>query len=819
MVTAATNSTCRGNRPPHWRHPHKGDGANSSNSSRATSTKSAVASSGTHQAEREKLQIAARIAPHRGRENLGRPRKVKPVVHVGALAAARAALPIALYDAKGWVGPGSDLHTEVSHMSPSATAKPGQAHGAVALKFATPGPDEPLLEQAQALGDSETRNLGLLTHEAWRDYANAGHILVALAPNGDETTALAGYAAYRTPRQEITLAHLVVTPNMRGQKIAAALVREVRRRHPERRGILAKCRRDWAAAGIWPKLGFTARGDRPGRSALGHSLTDWWLDFGHPNLVTWEPSPTSVGVVMDANVFIDLHGTDSGVQSGQTREIFGRLNDRITQLVTPELSNELNRNKDDVERARLLGIAHSHLTLAVSPDTREQLEQRLLNALAAEPTTIQDRSDLRHVAEAAAAGVSIVVTRDTSARDRNSVVARDIASVSLITPAELLTHIDEQENSSAYAPGTLRRTRYTTREATASVHDRDVLTSFRHDGERKQSFEQVVDKIAAAAPNGRRTLYCDPEGVAVGLSGLTVDQDAVRVRLGRLKPGPIQPTLAATITGAVRDVAITAGRPVILVEDPNLHPALHEAFAQSGFYTLSSARLVGLALNMITTMRDLPCTISAATDNLSPDDRDAVRLELKVSTRPPDEADPWFAAEHRYWPLRVADAPIPTWMQPIRAAFAYDLFGYPPQLPDRPTILGIGREHVYYRGGRSGEAAPARILWYASGGIQEIFACSALVDVRDGPPDALFNRYRRLGVYTREQVRGAAGSRGWVRAWNVIDTEVFDTPIRLKRLRELADDLASPCPRLESAARVSPELWSAILQEGRHGKQ
>jgi GNAT superfamily N-acetyltransferase/predicted nucleic acid-binding protein len=711
----------------------------------------------------------------------------------------------------------ADLYVEVSPMGPSATVTPDQSRGRVAIKFVTPGPDESLLEQAQALGDSETRNLGLLTREAWREYARAGHILVALVSNGDETDALAGYAAYRTPRQEIALAHLMVAPTMRGQKIAAALVREVRRRHPDRLGVLAKCRRDWAAAGMWPKLGFTARGDRPGRSAQGYPLTDWWLDFGHPNLVTWEPSPTSVGVVMDANVFIDLHGTNPGPQSGLTQEIFDRLDDRITPLVTPELSNELNRNKDSAERARLLTIAQSHPALAVSPDAREQLEQRLLDALEAEPTTTQDRSDLRHVAEAAAAGVSVVVTRDTSSRDRNSMVAREIVGVSLITPAELLTHIDEQENSSAYAPGTLRRTRYTTREATASVADRAVLRTFRHDGERKQAFEQAVDKVAAAVPNGRRTLYCDPEGVAVGLCGVTVDEDAVRVWLGRLRPGPIQPTLAATITGAVRDAAITAGQPVIIVEDPNLHPALHEAFEQSGFVTLPGTGLIGLALNTITTMRDLAGTLRDATRNLSPENRDAVRQELEPSTPSLEDAAPWFAAEHRLWPARVADAPIPTWVQPIRSAFAYDLFGYPPQLPDRPTILGIGREHVYYRGGRSGETPPARILWYASEGIQEVFACSALVDVQDGLPDDLFNRYRRLGVYTREQVRSAA-TRGRVRAWNVIDTEVFDTPIRLKRLRELADEMGSPCPRLESASRVSPSLWSAILQEGRHGR-
>lgn len=699
----------------------------------------------------------------------------------------------------------------------SRGSAPGEVGGRVAIKFVTPGPDEPLLARTQELGDSEARNLGLLTGQAWRDYAGAGRILVALASNGDMTDALVGYAAYRTPRQEIALAHLMVVPEMRGRNIAAALVREIRERHPDRLGILARCRRDWPATGMWPKLGFTARGDRPGRSAQGHPLTDWWLDFGHANLVTWESSPTSVGVVMDANVFIDLHGASPGHHSKDTQEIFDGLEDRITQLVTPELSNELNRSEDQGERSRLLSIAQSYPALAVAPEERERYEQLLLDALKAEPRTVQDRSDLRHVAEAAAAGVPVVVTRDTSSRDRNSMVARDIAGVSLITPAELVTHLDELEHRSAYAPESLRRTMYTTREATASADDRAVLGEFRQSGERRPDFERALDGIAAAVPNGRRTLYCDPKGSEVGLCGLTVDDDAVRVRLGRLRPGPIQATLAATITGSVRDAAVAAEKSLILVEDPNLHPALHEAFEQAGFVSRPEKKLIGVALNTIATRCDLPGTLSDATRSLPPEDRDAVWRALNPITLSDEDAAPWFAAEHRLWPVRVADAPIETFLQPIRPAFAYDLFGYPPQLVSRPTILGIGREHVYYRAGRNGETPPARILWYASERIQEVFACSALVDVQDGPPDDLYDRYRRLGVYSREQVRHAA-SRGRVRAWNVIDTEVFETPIRLKRLRELADEAGSSFPQLVSAARISQPLWRAILHEGRHGQ-
>ena len=223
------------------------------------------------------------------------------------------------------------------------------------MRLEAPAPGSTLFDAAKALGDSETRSLGLLPHAAWDDYGRAGHILVAVQ---DEE--LLGYAAYRIPRNEVRLAHLVVKPEARGSGVARALIAEISSRHGARRGIGLRCRRDWEANRAWPALGFVSIGEREGRGSQRLPLTEWWLDFGHPDLLSWAPGDSIVTAAIDANVFIDLHTTTSSAEAIRTRQVIESLADRVDLVVTPELFNELNRQSDSTERTRLIGVAQTY---------------------------------------------------------------------------------------------------------------------------------------------------------------------------------------------------------------------------------------------------------------------------------------------------------------------------------------------------------------------------------------------------------------------------------------------------------------------------
>ena len=112
----------------------------------------------------------------------------------------------------------------------------------------------------------------------------------------------------------------------------------------------------------------------------------------------------------------------------------------------------------------------------------------------------QTRSDRKHVAYAAVAGVTTIVTRDGPARRRLGPASKKMFEINIVTPSALVGLVDEIENTSLYSPGPLLGTAY--RRAEASV---DVATDV--DGfistatsERRNEFQQIRDDIAAAKP-------------------------------------------------------------------------------------------------------------------------------------------------------------------------------------------------------------------------------------------------------------------------------------------------------------------------------
>ena len=124
-------------------------------------------------------------------------------------------------------------------------------------------------------------------------------------------------------------------------------------------------------------------------------------------------------------------------------------------------------------------------------------------------------------------------------------------------------------------------------------------------------------------------------------------------------------------------------------------------------------------------------------------------------------------------------------------------------------------EHVYYRSGKSGETAPARVLWYVSGphhGV--VMGCSSLIEVADGEPKELYRKFRRLGVYTYQQVQASAGKSGIVRALHVIDTELFASPVPARTLETLHQSHGQSL-WVRSPRKIKPALFADILREGR----
>ncbi|WP_350339486.1 GNAT family N-acetyltransferase [Pengzhenrongella frigida] len=639
-------------------------------------------------------------------------------------------------------------------------------------------------------------------------------MLVAIDPA--EPSVAQGYAAYRTPRNEVVLAHLVVRPEARGQQIARSIVGRLSEKFPDRRGIGAKCRPDFPADPFWPRLGFVALGSLVGRSQEAHLLTYWWRDHGHADLMTWSgPPPSAFPVVMDANVFIDLHGAKPGSLSPSTRRLLLEvLGDRIELLVTPEMYNEMARVADPAERRRLRNIiASQYPRLPVHADRFESIREVFVRSLGKEPASTQDQSDLNHIAYASAAGVSTVVTRDNPVlRHLRSVAAADIG-VDVVSPEELVAHIDESEAVSAYRPAALLGTGYSLKEA-GTGDDSQLREFFSYaSGERLRDYEQRLRALAGTRPSSSRLLLADPTGTPIALLGTLPLGDVLSVPVARMNQTALQATLAAQMASLLRTCASDAGARAIRITDPHAHPVLIDALLRDGFQ-MNAAGALAISVPRLCTLNELEAVVTGAVSDpsISGDEADSwLKSARRLASEPSARAA--LSLERQLRPMCIVDAPVDSWLVPIRPQFSAQLFGYPQELLARRDGLGISVEHVYYRGGRSGEAGPSRVLWYVSGAREGVvMGRSELIEVVDGPWETVFRDFRRLGVYTRGDVRSVADGRGQVRALRVVNTEVFPRPLPLRNLRRFAEGLGHSL-QLRSPSRIRPDLFASIMKE------
>jgi predicted nucleic acid-binding protein/GNAT superfamily N-acetyltransferase len=691
--------------------------------------------------------------------------------------------------------------------------------GAPPVDLVTVGSNDSLFGHVFALGESQKRLLGMLPKDAWIEYADDGRLLAAVEANEDPAQRrVLGYAAFRLPRQRVVLAHLVVRPDCRGAGIARMLVDQLSLRYPDRRGILAKCRRDHKASSAWPALGFIAQGDLPGRGNTPAQLTVWWRDHGHPDLMTWAGAPASlIPVVIDANVFLDIH-TDAGGQSAHTRELLTEtLFGRVELLVTPELGNEVNRQDDHAVRARLQAKRQSYPTITLDRTRLEANRTAIEAELGRRPANKRDASDLLHIAYAATAGVQVVVTRDDRATRKLRASAGNLFDVALVSPQELVALLDELEAGDAYSPFALLGTGYAMREATLA--DQALLDSFLDNGsgERRADFTRRMRELAEHRATGaNRLLFVAPSGDAVALLGSDVVDGVLDVRVLRMKAFSLAATMAAQLVSQLRPLATAAAVSAIRVSDPHPNALLTEALLADGFGPAPTGP-IGLAVDAACAMHDASGVVRRAAAALTDQERDTIAalLHMADTIGAGSAAEEVAALERQARPLRILDAPLDTWIVPIKPVWSSQLFSVPPDIYGQTPELGISVEHVYYRGGRSGEAAPARVLWYVSGKhTSMVIGCSELIEVKDGTPKTLHREFRRLGVYDWQQVNEVADQKGMVRALRVTNTELFDSPITLTRLRQLAAEEGQTL-QLISPRRISTGLFACIITEGR----
>lgn len=673
------------------------------------------------------------------------------------------------------------------------------------------GVEDPALWKVIELGDANRKTLGFLPRAGFVEAADRNSIIVA-----ESVDEVVGYCLYDGSGQFIRIVHLCVDRQHRGGGVARLLVSEVEASSLQAYGIRLKCRRDWPAAGLWPVLGFRPMNEVAGRSRAGHPLTIWWKPLAAPpDLLSpfEEPADEPLRVSLDSNVFSDLHCEDDQQRHRLAAPLALLSGDQRVRLTLPHCAvHEVNQTPDEARRRHLLNAQHSYEVLPHSNDARAVSES--LIASLAEGTLDVDpslRSDAWLVAESIVAKCDVLVTRDESAIQQLGPVALDRYDLAMMLPSELGDHVRRREASGDYRPVNLAETGVSAERVVTrywSVAQLDRLLN-REDGERKAKFRERLRTVAEAPlEKTQRFVAVAPDGAVVAAWAFSREPSspraALRVPLLRVAPGPFAHTLARQILFSLRKRADDQEAFHIVLDDPLPSADVKQAFPAEGFV---ERPLGGRAAWVCTVINEAAPWASIAPVLTDADHRKPLaseQLTLEATSE----------LERRFWPLKITDAPLPTYLIPIRGPFADELLGHAPTLIPRDTALGLSRENVYYRAPSGQPSAPARILWYSSRRDRQVVACSRLVEAVIGEPDALHREFKHLGVWKRSQVRAAARG-GRVGAIRFTDTELLPHPVTLEWIRGLSDEgarLPSQGPR-----RISVQLFTEIYRKGRRG--
>jgi predicted nucleic acid-binding protein/GNAT superfamily N-acetyltransferase len=695
------------------------------------------------------------------------------------------------------------------------------------MRIVTINENSSFLEEVIELGNVHSSTLGFLPRGAYASHAAKGHILAAI----DKSNEVLGYLLYNVNQKGrfVYISHLCVSNSYRRGGVGRALVDTLKQNTKDLyRGIRVRCRRDWEASKVWPKYNFIAKNEIPGRSKEGSRLTVWWFDHGHPDLLQLANKrrlESKVKIVIDANVFYDLRDKQSDAKKESVALLADWLQENIELCVTQEIFNEINRNSDALERQKTRSFAETFVTVSSTDSKFQKVKQVLRKSFFPYNLSESDASDLRQLARTIAADVKFFVTRDGPLLEQ----AEDIYErfgTRIMRPSDIIIQQDSLMRESEYQPVRLAGSLVEITRVQPEQHN-FLQRNFRAPQEEtKGKFRDTLHQCLAD-PHAFQTEIIQGKDKPLALIVYNRQNGhSLEIPLLRLYRGPLAPTLARYLIVRAIITSSKENRMITKITDEYLDDSLLDALQENGFLTHENIWMKA-NLPLAQTASEITANLQKLGESFPESEYYFCQLSnLLHASAAKESSQALLRVEKALWPTKVTNLDIPTFVVPIWPYWAMNLFdsnlGKQHLFGSQPYLI-FNIENVYYRSKHPRILeAPARILWYVSKGkgkyqnVQSIRACSYLDEVIIDKPKTLYSRFRRLGIYEWEQVFNIAKNdlEQEIMAFRFSNTELFDNPIELSKLRRIWIEETENNFHLQAPIAISKKLFFRLYKLG-----
>lgn len=682
--------------------------------------------------------------------------------------------------------------------------------------------NSPHLEEVIRLWRIYSDTLGHFPKGAFDDHAKKRQIIVAL---NDKAT-LVGYLMYRQTQRTISIVHLCIDQQNRGQGLAKRLFAHLRTLSGHAEDIRLTCRRDYEANSIWPRLGFQPVYEKPGRGSERKLLTIWRYELQRPPLLAAmykTQALQKISAVVDANVFYDLQDMGNEETNGLTADF---VDEAINLCITGEMSVEIHRHEDPQERQRRRGFLQEFEQVVAPDEAMDGIFSQLKGYHPRSSLSDRDRSDLRHLAHAIGGSASLFITRDDTLLGLSERVHAEYG-INILRPCDVVIRLDEIRREDAYRPQRLSGSGFKIariqtgeyehivsliREPTAAGKN-EVATKLR------RALSRPVDNECFLVKNhGDESLavYCMDYSATE-----KVDVSVLRL----LAKNSLSNTLARGLLDAIVNEARRRNVDIITVSVENLQSDFVEALREASF--LGTKPPIKLCIPVVDTCNGIAQRIH----QMAAEHADVKEVATDIATaleHLDGELSPFQVVETEklLWPAKIIDERVSNFIVPIRAKWAQELFDTDLA---RQTLFGAHRpelifntENVFYRAARPRVMkAPARVLWYVSRdgkyqGAQSVRACSYVDEVLIGKPKELFRQFRRLGVYRWEDVFELTEQNldGELMAFRFSRTELFHRPVDWHTLQQVLRRTKGRGSQIQSPESISSQTFLELYRLG-----